>query len=297
MVATIGHSWPLNLRRPHEPLQLVPRDTPRPAHLIRVAVPRLNKQDQIGEYLAQLTARDYDLEWAQVDETKALSCADWNALMNSLLEDREWLAGKGGTSSWNSHDGRDWLTLSPAEQEQWKRGAFIHVVAVQCAGQTVYLDPQGYDYARYVAFAADGLPEGLTRQERERERVKAEQAKISADRAIRIANPPAVPADHGLRFLWNGIKVAGKLYRAWYSLGNTHHYPEGTITISARDYISFPPEVAACFHVENNTDSQSDYFDSDRLRICQNHPLYGLALIGLTAHDAHFSKLSAKRKR
>jgi hypothetical protein len=286
-------------------LALAPTLPERPADLIRVAVPRLNKLDWISEYLPQLEARDYDLNWARVVARKTLTCAEWNEFMGALLNDRDWLAGLGGASSWafaDMGDERgDFLSLSEPERDLWRATSFLLVVAVSCGGQTIYIDPEGYDYARYVAFSADGLPEGKTREELRRERAKAEAERLQAEKKARIANeianPPAIPADHGLKFLWNGIKVKGKLYRAWYSLGNLHHYPADTITVSARDYHSFPAEVRACFHVENETDLQSDYFDSDRLRICSSHPLYGLAKAAYGAHEAHFEKLREKKGR
>jgi hypothetical protein len=284
-------------------LQLVPKIPERPADLIRVAVPRLNKCDWIEEYLKQLDTRDYDMNWARVIETKVLSCAEWNELMRGLLTDRDWLAGKGGAESWAiNFEGRDgWCSLSEPERALFRETCFLLVVAVQCAGQTIYIDPEGYNYARYVAFAADALPEGKSREEIRREAVKAEAARLQEAKKQRIANeianPPEIPANHGLRFLWNGIKVNGKLYRAWYSLGNLHHYPEDTISVSARNYESFPAEVRACFHIENDTDIQSDYFDSDRLRICSSHPLYALAKAALEQHEAHFAAQMAKRAK
>jgi len=277
-------------------LQIVAK-TPRPAHLIRVAVPRLNKQDHIADYLKQIETRDYDISWAQIDETVILSVKDWNDLMNSLMTDRDWLAGKGGCSSWAFADEEDieFFKLTDDQQKEWKRTAFLHVIAVQCAGQTIYIDPQGYKYARYLAFAADDKPEGKTREELRREREKAEQAAKVLALQEQIANPPTVPADHGLKFLWNGIKVNGQLYRCYYSLGNLHHYPADTISGYARDYHSFPKEVRACFHVENNTEYQSDYFDNDRLRICSNHPLYSLAKQAYEACEQHHARRMEKR--
>jgi hypothetical protein len=57
-----------------------------------------------------------------------------------------------------------------------------------------------------------------------------------------------------------------------------------------------PAEVRACFHVENNSDIQSDYFDNDSLRVCSNHPLYALVKAAYDAHEAHFARLKAKRQ-
>lgn len=280
-------------------LQIVPRATSeRPSHLIRVAVPRLNKQDRIASYLTQLKARDYDLEWAEVIEARAFDCAGWNELMGNLLEDREWLAGKGGTGSWTAHDdSRGFFDLSESEQEEWKRGAFLYVVAaVAPTGQTIYIDPQGHDYARYVAFDASNLPEGKTRAQVRRDEIASEQAVKSAARAERIANPPTVPADHGLRFFWNGLKHnGGELFKCSYSAGQTINYPIGTVTVYAKDYKRFPASVAACFHVENESDSQSDHFDDDKLRVCPNHPLYALVLAAHDAQESHHARRFEKR--
>lgn len=83
-------------------LQIVPRaTTPRPSHLIRVAVPRLNKQDHIQDYLTQIPTREYDLNWAEVTETRKMIAQEWNEFVTNLLTDREWLAGKGGAGNWS----------------------------------------------------------------------------------------------------------------------------------------------------------------------------------------------------
>ncbi len=278
-------------------LSLVTQSPARPAHLIRVAVPRLNKQDWISEYLKQIETRDYDLNWAEVTETVTLDCAAWNDLMKGLLTDREWLSGKGGTGTWADVPEGDYFKLTAAQQEQWKRCAYIYVVKVVApTGQAIYIDPQGYDYARYVAFEAAELQEGKTRQELERERVKAEQAVKVAELQKRIANPPVVPSDHGLRFYWNGIKCDnGALELCSYSNGTLTNYPEGTITIYARDYRRFSKEAARWFHVENESDSMTDYFDDDKIRVCPNHPLYNHVALAHAAQELHHEKRMEKR--
>lgn len=223
---------------------VAPVNADRPAGLIRVAMPRLNKCDWIEEYLKQIPSRDYDIQWAEVTETVVLSVADWNAFMWGLLEDRDWLAGKGGASNWNpeyaalelGHTG----AWSKADWARYHSTMYLLVVEVVCAGVKVYVDPQGYNYARYVGFLADGMPEGRTRQEREKDEAAARVAERKARIAHQVANPPAVAPDHGLRFYWNGIKAnGGGLQKAYYSLGNLFDYPEDTISINARDWRSF----------------------------------------------------------
>ena len=83
-----------------------------------------------------------------------------------------------------------------------------------------------------------------------------------------------------IRFFYNGIKVGrGPLQRARYSFteGWTRH---GTtiptnITIYARDICpGFSAEVRAAFAVENGSDGQTDYYETDRIRVKPCHPRF-----------------------
>lgn len=272
----------------------------RPAGLIRVVMPRLNKCDRVEEYVKQLKTSDYDIQWAEVTETVVLSVADWNGFMRGLLEDRDWLAGKGGASNWNpehatlelEHTG----AWSKADWAQYHATMYLLAVEVVCAGARVYVDPQGYNYARYVGFLADGMPEGRTRQEREKDEAVARVAERKALIDQQIANPPTVVPEHGLRFYWNGIKAnGGGLQKAYYSLGNVYDYPADVISINARDWGSFSAEVGKCFHVSNNSDMQTDYHDNDHIRVCSNHPLYAVVLEAFRAQERHEEKRKADR--
>jgi len=68
------------------------------------------------------------------------------------------------------------------------------------------------------------------------------------------------------KFVWNGIKVDKKLYRAWYSDGKLKNYPVGTITIYAKEYYRPPMPIIEGLTVHNDSDSMSDYFEHDRIR-------------------------------
>ena len=89
-------------------------------------------------------------------------------------------------------------------------------------------------------------------------------------------------------FYYNGIKDAkgGKLQKCWYSSGELRSYPAGTITIYARDYCRFSAKVNACFAVENDTDTMTDYFDDDKIRVIPGHPLYKAVCAAMAAQDA-----------
>jgi hypothetical protein len=107
----------------------------------------------------------------------------------------------------------------------------------------------------------------------------------TAEAARVITDPPL--------FYWNGIKDAkgAKLQKVFYSVGGLRSYPESTITIYGRGYEGFSAKVWECFAVQNDTDTQVDYFDNDRIRVIPSHPLYAAVK---AAHDANAAR-NAKR--
>lgn len=99
-----------------------------------------------------------------------------------------------------------------------------------------------------------------------------------------------------MKFLWNGIKSNGKLYRAWYSDGQLIGYPPGTLSIYAKDHSGFNAEIDAAFKVENNTDYQTDYFDKDKIRILPDHPLHATIAALIAANKKRADERYAKKK-
>lgn len=103
------------------------------------------------------------------------------------------------------------------------------------------------------------------------------------------------------KFLWNGIKVnGGKLQKASFSLPRCYTaesgLPVGTITIYAKNYSGFSAEVWEAFDVRNDSDGMTDYFETDRIRVKPDHPLYSQALAAVKASDEHHAKMQAKRE-
>lgn len=99
-----------------------------------------------------------------------------------------------------------------------------------------------------------------------------------------------------VKFMWNGIKVDGELYRAYYSMGKyteASGLPEGTITVYAKDYTSIPRIEG--LQVENDTDIMTDYFETDRIRITPDNKFYNDALEAVKKQTAHDEKRFAKR--
>lgn len=76
-----------------------------------------------------------------------------------------------------------------------------------------------------------------------------------------------------IKFLVNAIKSEGKRYRVHYSKGNYRKesgLPQGTITIYSKDYAHLPKFL----NPENDSDSMTDYFEKDRVRIKPSSPFY-----------------------
>ena len=99
-----------------------------------------------------------------------------------------------------------------------------------------------------------------------------------------------------IKFMWNGIKIDGELYKGWYSKG---HYtkesgiPLGTITIYGKNYISFPRIEG--LEIINESDSQTDYFENDRIRVMPDNKYYNDVLNAYNKQEEHNRKKFIKR--
>ena len=83
-----------------------------------------------------LAATPYDErpEPVVISETRELTTAEYDVFANTLLQDRDWLAGKGG----------------------YPDQATRHVVEVKAENRkTLYVDPSGSAYGRYVGIAVE----------------------------------------------------------------------------------------------------------------------------------------------
>jgi len=96
-----------------------------------------------------------------------------------------------------------------------------------------------------------------------------------------------------LKFMYNGIKVNNELFRAHYSLGELFHYPKGTITIYAREYKHFPKIDGLT--IKNDTDSMTDYFETDTIYIQPDNPYYKEIHAVYTKQEDHNIKAHNKR--
>lgn len=98
------------------------------------------------------------------------------------------------------------------------------------------------------------------------------------------------------KFMWNGIKVDGELYRAFYSCGSYSRSGElidKTITIYAKDYKSFPQIDG--LQIVNETDIMTDYFETDRIRVQPTNKHYAAVKAAYEKQKAHDDKRFEKR--
>lgn len=97
-----------------------------------------------------------------------------------------------------------------------------------------------------------------------------------------------------LKFFYNGIKAnGGALQKCHYSIGNLVNFPAGTITIYAKDYSGFDSAVKKAFTVENNSETMTDYFETDKIRVLPTHPLYAEVLAALEKGQERIAKKAA----
>lgn len=93
-----------------------------------------------------------------------------------------------------------------------------------------------------------------------------------------------------IKFMWNGIKIDGKLYRAWYSDADLigDRYPKGTLTIYRKDYGTMPQINGMT--IQNDTEIMTDYFERDRIRITPDNPHYSAIKAAMDQQKEHNKK-------
>lgn len=100
---------------------------------------------------------DASVDRYKVMETVALEEEAFAEFAFSFLEDYPFLAGKGGIGcDLDIFQGRDFGYLNNEERQLYNEFAYRECVVVYCPTQRLcfVVDPQGYDYARYVHITA-----------------------------------------------------------------------------------------------------------------------------------------------
>ena len=92
-----------------------------------------------------------------------------------------------------------------------------------------------------------------------------------------------------IKFMWNGIKIDGKLYKAHYSGGSLINHPEGTLTIYAKGYSRFPKIEGLTIY--NDSDIMTDYFEEDQIRVTPDNVFYSQVKEAISKANAHYDKI------
>lgn len=87
-----------------------------------------------------------------------------------------------------------------------------------------------------------------------------------------------------VRFMYNGIKVGGKLYKAWFSKGVLIGETKESITVYARCLMDGLPAIG---EIKNNTDSMTDYFETDRMVIREGDKYWEAVVAALAKLNEH----------
>lgn len=91
-----------------------------------------------------------------------------------------------------------------------------------------------------------------------------------------------------IKFLWNGIKVDGKLHRCFFSDTQLINHPAGTLTIYAKDYKPLPKIDG--LDILNDSDGMTDYFETDRVRVLPGSTYHAAVASAIEASRAHYAK-------
>jgi len=75
-----------------------------------------------------------------------------------------------------------------------------------------------------------------------------------------------------IKLLKKGIKIDGKYFPCGYSSSDNNI--KGNATIYIRSYESLPKEAYSAMSVQNESDSMTDYYERDRIRIAPGNPLF-----------------------
>lgn len=113
----------------------------------------VRKVNNLQELEEDIASGNFDLDTYKVDQVVTVTPEELKALEDDMMQDNEFLSGKGGTGSTFDLDREVehiW-ELTAEEMEQFDAGAY-RICVIYTDGSSAYaIDSQGYNYARYIA--------------------------------------------------------------------------------------------------------------------------------------------------
>ena len=125
-------------------------------YFVSTQIPYPNKLDTLAEYHDCRDRGQVKTERARICYEVELSLEQWQIFIETLLDPRDWLYGKGGSSSFYKSD-KTPFEMSPHELELWREQGYnddcLLVYPDWEDGKekdAIVVNPEGHDYARYV---------------------------------------------------------------------------------------------------------------------------------------------------
>lgn len=111
------------------------------------------KVNSLLELEREVASGNFDLERFKVDQVVTVTPEELRSLEADMMQDNEFLTGKGGTASTFELDREveHMWELSADELEQFRAGAYRSCVIYTDGSSAYAVDSQGYNYARYIA--------------------------------------------------------------------------------------------------------------------------------------------------
>lgn len=115
----------------------------------------ISKFDTLREYQKHVRKgrEHYATERIKVTHVVNLTNKEYDHFIGHLLDDYDWMRGMGGFNSdmENQPSTGTFLDWTPEQQAEFRRKIYRLVAAVQARDrETIFIDPQGYTYPRYV---------------------------------------------------------------------------------------------------------------------------------------------------
>lgn len=120
----------------------------------------LNKNNTLAEYENEVNKGDYITVRCKVEKYIVVNSVIYNSISNNLLEDNKLYAGLGGSEYTGDkypemyEEDFNWSKLYNNEDmmNDFRDNSILTVVIIEneTTGDMLAIDPQGYNYARYV---------------------------------------------------------------------------------------------------------------------------------------------------
>jgi len=125
---------------------------------------KLNKNCTLAEYHREVDAGKFNVEKCKITHRVRLTAEQWDVFTVTLLDGYSFIAGKGGCSSSAELREVEWFfEYTEEEQEIFRSQSYILAVEVSAEGrETIYVNPEGHEYARYVGLGAEPVNESVT---------------------------------------------------------------------------------------------------------------------------------------